>query len=330
MALVLTATPAVATTVDTAASTVETTPVTHSGDAADDPAIWLHPADPAQSLVIGNDKGGALESYNLDGSLVQRINYGKFVGNVDVRGNYVAVSRGGIVLYTVDPVTRLLVPATDDTGVIKTYGEGLCLYDPGAPGLADGMHAFTITRKYGRVRQYALSDGDSDGLVSGRLVRDFTLGTEAEGCVADDATGWLYVAEEDVAIWRYGADPSAGTARVAVDRPGPQLPPDIEGLTIAAGHLIASAQNVAEPHRSWFNVYDLTTLALVRSVRVAAGTTSDDCDRTDGIAASAAPLGAAFPTGLFVCQDNYNSQPGTTGNQNFKFVPLERILPDTL
>ncbi|MGH2667571.1 MAG: phytase, partial [bacterium] len=35
----------------------ETVPVTSSGDSADDPAIWVNPADPSKSLVIGNDKG---------------------------------------------------------------------------------------------------------------------------------------------------------------------------------------------------------------------------------------------------------------------------------
>ena len=39
---------------------VETQPVGHSGDAADDPAIWVNPVDPARSTIIGTDKlGGA-------------------------------------------------------------------------------------------------------------------------------------------------------------------------------------------------------------------------------------------------------------------------------
>ena len=40
----------------------------------------------------------------------------------------------------------------------------------------------------------------------------------------------------------------------------------------------------------------------------------------------AADLGPAFPNGMFVCQDNTNTAPGSTGNQNFKFVPLERVV----
>lgn len=52
-------------TVDLVVPTVETVPVHTSGDAADDPAIWVHPSDPTQSLVIVNNKRGALETYDL-------------------------------------------------------------------------------------------------------------------------------------------------------------------------------------------------------------------------------------------------------------------------
>ncbi|MEV7443306.1 phytase [Streptomyces sp. NPDC091204] len=41
--------------------------------------------------------------------------------------------------------------------------------------------------------------------------------------------------------------------------------------------------------------------------------------------ATSANLGPAFPQGVFVCQDGSNGAPGTSGNQNFKFVPLQRI-----
>jgi PKD repeat protein len=60
---------------------------------------------------------------------------------------------------------------------------------------------------------------------------------------------------------------------------------------------------------------------------VVSGPLTDGCGRTDGIAAWAGDLGTSFPLGAFVCQDNTNSLPGTSGNQNFKIVPLERIVP---
>ena len=51
------------------------------------------------------------------------------------------------------------------------------------------------------------------------------------------------------------------------------------------------------------------------------------CSITDGIDATPLNLGASFPRGLFICQDNTNTRPGTAGNQDFKYVPLDRIIP---
>src|SRR5699024_11432603 len=39
---------------------VQTDPIPSPGDAADDPAIWLHPSDPARSRVLGTDKRNGL------------------------------------------------------------------------------------------------------------------------------------------------------------------------------------------------------------------------------------------------------------------------------
>ena len=55
---------------------------------ADDAAIWMHPTDPAKSLVIGTDKGsspdGGLYTWNLDGTQKQRLAMSR-PNNVDVR-----------------------------------------------------------------------------------------------------------------------------------------------------------------------------------------------------------------------------------------------------
>lgn len=172
-------------------ATTETTPVLHSGDAADDPAIWVHPTAPSRSLVIVNDKGpgdspSELDTYDLNGNMLQRITTpAGFWGNVDVRqgvglsgvpSDVVAVARGDIRLYSVDPESRLLFSIRD--GSIAANGEGLCLYDSEATGR---LYAFIITRA-GLVRQVELT-----------------------------------VSQEEVALWRYGAEPSAGSTRVRVD-----------------------------------------------------------------------------------------------------------------
>src|SRR5215210_6584156 len=95
-------------------ASVETAPMGNTGDSADDPAVWVHPTNPARSAVIGNDKGGALEVYDMAGARIQRIT-GGFFGNVDVlqgvstgRGSadLVVTYRAGLRVFAMDPATR--------------------------------------------------------------------------------------------------------------------------------------------------------------------------------------------------------------------------------
>jgi myo-inositol-hexaphosphate 3-phosphohydrolase len=322
----------------------ETAPVANSGDAADDVAIWRDPANPARSIVIGNDKLGALEVYDMSGALIQRFD-GGFYGNVDTRAAMqtgvgsvdIAVTyRLGIRVFGINPATRQLSNITDGaTGSIPSPigGEGICLYRSAASGR---MYVFANARD-GRVAQFSLTDTDADGLVEGTVVRQWDVGAEVEGCVADDALGHLYISEEDVAIWKYGAEPTAPTdpnSRVAVDRPiaaGGHFRPDAEGLTLVYlpggdGYLIASSQAGSNTLNSYL-VYDrLGTNPFIREFRVVDGPSVDGCGWTDGIDALAADMGPGFHRGVFICQDNNNTLPGSSGNQNFKFVPLERVV----
>lgn len=336
--VVSTAPAARAAPVDVAAD-AETVPVTSSGDSADDPAIWVNPADPSKSLVIGNDKGTALEVYDLSGTRIQLISGGH--GNVDVRPGFplgsgtvdiaAAGAGSGIRVYRINPANRQLTNVSDGGSISGVSGDGFCLYRSPVSGL---FYAFIITGA-GRVQQMRLGDADSDGLVDGQLVRSFNVGGESEGCVADDERGLLYVSQEDVALWRYGAEPGdAPAGRVQVDTVGGSghLVSDVEGLTIVyqsngTGYLMASVQNVADPLNSYFNVYERQGAnTFLKSFAVGAGPTADGCSRTDGIAAMAANLGPSYPSGIFICQDDSNTTPGTSGFQDFKFVRLEKIV----
>lgn len=312
----------------------ETVPVSHTGDAADDPAVWVDPSDPADSLVIGNDKRGALEVYGLDGALQQRITTATtFWGNVDVRQqvtigtrtlDVVAAYNGGLRVYTVDPGTDQLTSVADGAGVLPTGGgEGVCLY----ASTTGSTYAFVVTRQ-GRIRQYRMHDADGDGLVQITQVRQWSLGSEGEGCVADDQRGVVYMSQEDVGLHRFGAEPDIWPTSTLVDLVAPDgnLVPDVEGVTIADDYLIASAQNVAAPKQSYFTVYDRQTNAFVDAFRIVASATTDGCQRTDGITAYAGDLGPAFPQGVFICQDNFNGGVGADGNQDFKLTRLETVL----
>src|SRR5690606_41215441 len=63
--------------------TVITEPTPHD---TDDPAIWVNPQDPTQSLIIGTDKegGGGLYVYDLQGKIVDKYIVMERPTNVDV------------------------------------------------------------------------------------------------------------------------------------------------------------------------------------------------------------------------------------------------------
>jgi 3-phytase len=301
----------------------ETEPVPHGGDAADDPAIWVNPADPARSTVIGTDKDGGLAVYDLSGRELQYIAGGR-LNNVDVRdgfplsGRRVALAAASdrdddtIAVYRVDPRTRRLVNAVARPihAGISVYG--LCMYRSRRTAT---IYVFADSKK-GEVEQWELiSQGPG---VAAQRVRTFDVGGTVEGCVADDRLGHLYLSEEDVGIWRYRAEPDAGTERAAVDSTGKEghLTADVEGLAIAygpgrMGFLIASSQGSDS-----FTVYRRAGNAYVGTFTVGDGAQVDGVEGTDGIDVTTTGLGSGFPHGLFVAQDGSND----VGNQNFKLV----------
>jgi 3-phytase len=330
-------------------ATVETDPVSHSGDIADDAKVWIHPTDPNQSVIIGTDKHnteGGLAVYDLTGRLTFFAKDGK-MNNVDVRYNFplgdnkvdiIAVSNrsnNSIAVYTIDPCSRELTDVaarTISVGITKIYG--FCLYHSWRTGK---YYAF-VNDKNGEVEQWELFDNRS-GKVDAVRVRSFDVGTQTEGMVADDQLGHLYVGEEDVGIWKYGAeptDPADSANRVLVDGTntdtGGHLVADVEGLTIyyakgADGYLIASSQGEDNPSHTLANTFAVYRRdgnnEYVMSFRIVENTALgiDGVSNTDGIGVASVFLGSAFPQGVFVAQDGHNSG----GNQNFKLLPWENI-----
>ena len=153
------------------------------------------------------------------------------------------------------------------------------------------------------------------------------VGSQAEGCVADDELGWLYVGEEDTGIWKYSAEPGAGNTRTAVDTTeGGNLTADVEGMSLwlgpeGKGFLIVSNQgedNYAVYRREGENAY-------VGKFHVVANEDLgiDGASETDGLDVTSAALGGAFGQGLLVVQDGRNLTPNE--RQNFKLVPWSQI-----
>ena len=315
---------------------VETEPARSFGDAADDPAIWVHPADPLQSLVIGTDKKFGLYVYDLDGRNVQAIAAGR-LNNVDLRydfplgGESVALvtasnrSTDGISVFRVDADALQLVDAAEGilpTGFTDPYG--LCMYRSAASG---EFYVFVNEGGDGSFRQWRLYD-NGDGKVAAELVREFSVGSQAEGCVADDESGVLYVAEEARGLWRYSAEPDGGSERTLIDHTGDEgrLADDVEGVALwtgahGQGYIVVSSQgadNYAVYRREGENAY-VGHFHIVANAALGI----DGASETDGLDVTSAPLGERYPSGLLVVQDGRNIAPEE--RQNFKFVSWEDV-----
>jgi 3-phytase len=314
---------------------VETQPVDDYGDAADDIAIWVHPRDPARSLIIGAQKKRGIEVYDLAGRRLQLLPDGR-MNNVDLRQG---VALGGgkldivaasdrtnqrLALYAVDGATgrlRDIAASPIPTGMRDPYG--LCMYVSSRDGAA---YVFVNNSDRGEFKQWRLAD--EGGRVAATVVREFVVGSQAEGCVADDATGALYIAEEDVGLWRYSAEPDGGDERRQIDSTeGGRLTADAEGLAIFhgtgdTGYLVLSnqgADNYALYRREGDNVF-------IGMFQVGANDALgiDGASETDGLEVTSSPLGPAFPHGLLVVQDGRNITP--LERQNFKLVPWQHVV----
>lgn len=313
----------------------ETAPVGSPGDAADDPAIWADPNNPANSLIIGTDKKAGLNLYDMQGRIIQHLPDGK-MNNVDLREGFmlggqpvVLVTASdrtnkAVAIYRLDTEARRLINIADGvqpTGQGDPYGQ--CMYRSARSGKT---YVF-INDSNGEKRQWELVDA-GNGKVRAVRVRDFAFVSQVEGCVADDASGLLFVAEEDVGLWRLSAEPDGGSAMTMVARisENPALKDDMEGVGLydlgeGRGYLIASSQgndSYAVFRREGDQAYLGSFIVAADGARGI-----DGVSETDGLDVTSHNLGPGFEHGAMIAQDGRNVLPGE--NQNFKYVPWKSI-----
>lgn len=299
----------------------ETVPVgTANDDAADDPAIWRNPADPAASLIVATDKKAGLYVYGLDGK-VRHFDPAGRLNNVDLldlgaRGVIVVASDRNdpasalLRLYRLDTAVGTLQPLGSVPGG-KGEAYGLCLLARG-----EAIHAFSVL-KDGQVEEVAITLGE--GAPQGRTVRSLRLTSQTEGCVTDPRNGAVYVGEEGTGIWRFAEGATTGELVAKAD--GKVLVADVEGLALLpegadGGWLVASSQG--DNAYALYRLPAMTPAGRFRIVKGRFGATEE----TDGIELVGGDFGPDFPGGLFVAQDGDNAPAA----QNFKLVAWEAIL----
>lgn len=313
--LVSCTTPSTISVDNTISAVAETHPVPDGGDAADDPAIWLNWENPEQTLILGTNKKGGLQVLNLDGSLVDYLAVGN-LNNVDLRldpyrkvGNAIAVATqrdpSRLALFFLNGSNREVTHlGSIETRLKEPYG--LCMY------LEDVSTPYVIANsKEGTFIQYLIKND-----YSLHEVRTWNTATQPEGCVVDDELKRIYIGEEEHGIWELDARPSSPSElELFVDLSHESLVADIEGLALAGTKerriLIASSQG-----SNSYSLFWTSNREHIGSFRIGSGGV-DGVSETDGIAWAALSV-PNFPEGIFVVQDDENTQPSE--NQNFKLI----------
>lgn len=244
----------------------------------DDPAIWIHPTNPALSLILGTDKDedGALYVYNLEGKIIQN----KVVRGLK-RPNNVDVAYG---LQTPFGIFDIAIVSERLTGKIRIFslpdlkeidGGGIAVYIGeneeeyrdlmGIAAYHDKQtnKIYVIPgRKYGPTDgtylwQYELFGDLESKTVKARLVRkfgQFSGQKEIEAIAVDNELGFIYYSDETFGIRKYHANPSKGNEELALFGKK-DFTEDNEGISIykkdeKTGYILISDQQ-----RNTFNVY---------------------------------------------------------------------------
>lgn len=311
---------------------------TSEDDAADDPAIWIHPTDRSKSLIFGSNKKGGLGAYDLKGKEVAYYPIGN-INNVDVlkhfplNGKSVAIlgctnrSKQGIDLFTIN--------STD--GKLDYIGVDSLLVDP---KLIDDIYGFCFAKDKTTQKSYALINGknglmqqfemtDKNGKIALTLSRSVQFDSQTEGMAADTESGFLYVGEEAKGIWKLLIDPTniSKTFVPFSDESNPNIKYDVEGLTIYRnqnlGYLIASSQGNFS-----YAVFDLNgNNSYLTSFKITEQNGVDGVEETDGLDIFSDSLSAQFPKGIMVLQDGFNFDKNRQKvPQNFKYVEVGKLL----
>lgn len=288
---------------------------------SDDPAIWLNPVNPEQSLIIGTDKNaeGALYVFGLDGKIIQsKVVKGlKRPNNVDIAYGLMLGGKPTDIAVTTERMTHKLrifslpdMKPVDQGGIPVFEGEtgteyrdlmGIAMYT-----IKDGKIYAVVGRKNGPktdgyLWQYLLSD-DGSGNVKATLVRKFgeySGKKEIEAIAVDNELGYIYYSDEQTGVRQYYADPQKGNRQLSIfGTTGFEA--DHEGISIykltdSTGYILVSDQGANR-----FQVFSREgTLAkpfehkLLKIVPV-------EATQSDGSDVLAKPISPQFKHGIFV------------------------------
>jgi 3-phytase len=292
----------------------------------DDPAIWVNPADAAQSLVVGTDKdeNGGLYVFDLKGKIIKSktVKGLKRPDNVDIAYGLPLNGKPTDIAVTTERLSHKLrifslpdMKPVDNGGIDVFVGEtgpefrdlmGISMYKNKA-----GQIYAIVGRKSGPKEgsylwQYLLTD-DGKGNVKADLVRKFGQYSgkkEIEAIAVDNELGYVYYCDEQVGVRKYYADPEKGNQELSFFGQG-DFAVDNEGIAIYKttadkGYILVSDQgakqlkvyNRVADHKNGVDKHPL--LATIKYL----------ANQTDGIDVVSVPLNSDFKHGLLVAMSD--------------------------
>lgn len=307
----------------------------------DDPAIWINPADPSKSLIIGTDKGGdtgdgGLFVFDLQGKLIDSVRPLRRPNNVDVAYNLMVNGKRVDIAVCTERLSKAIrvfslpdMKPLDNGGIPVFENEIDSLRDPMGIALytnpADQKIYAIVGRKTGPsdgsyLWQYRLDD-DGTGNVKGTLVRKFGFYSgkkEIESIAVDNELGYVYHSDEQHGIHKSYAHPDSSNVELALF--GQQdFTRDIEGISIykfedGTGYILVSDQQANK-----FNIYprEGSGSAHVHHRINSIHTSTVESDGSE-VTSKALP---GFPNGLFVAMSD---------DKTFQFYSWQSIAGDSL
>ncbi len=286
-----------------------------SNNDVDDPNIWIHPTNTSNSRIYASNKdntNGGIYTYNLSGAQIDFKSMGK-INSLDIRYNVVinGTNFGDIIMGTNRTDNSVVIHKINSDGSIGNeighisitsnssaiYG-GCFYHNP----ITNKYYIYVTSRSIAVNYQYELDTSGST--IVGSWVRTINVGSSSycEGVHCDDEYGYFYTGIEDVAVYRYGAEPTDSTTeRTIVATAGTEFTADIEGITIyntadGGGILVISSQG-----DSTVRFFDRITNNYIGEASITG------VSNTDGLTAMAGAIGTEFPYGVLLVHNDQGS-----------------------
>ncbi|GMQ29161.1 phytase [Algoriphagus confluentis] len=308
---------------------------------SDDPAIWINPNDPSQSLIVGTDKDsiGALYVYDLRGKIIDSLVRRDILrpNNVDIGYRLSLGSDTVDFAVTGERLTsRLRFFTLPEMRELRAPGIEIFKGETG-PEYRDLMGVAVYTSpKSGKTyiiagRKNGPTDGSYlwqyevvsvQGVLDLQLVRQFgqySGKNEIEAIAVDAELGYIYYSDEGVGIRKYHAEPEMGNEELALF--GTEgFKEDHEGISIyktseTEGYILISDQQA-----NLFRVFPRQGTPDGPHIHPLITAIPVSTQSSDGSEVTSVALGADFPRGLFVAMSDDKTF------QIYRWEDLEQVI----